>query len=73
MRPAGGFTTEMIDYSQSVDVYQIYADMVAYDACRHTYIGPQAFLRLCGTPVRIYSMRIRWINCAVPAGPTCAA
>ena len=29
MRPAGGFTTEMIDYSQSVDVYQIYADMVA--------------------------------------------
>lgn len=43
MRPAGGFTTEMINYSQSVDVYQIYADMVAYDACHHTYIGPKQF------------------------------
>ena len=43
MRPAGGFTTEMIDYGQSVDVYQIYADMVAYDACRHAYIGPKRF------------------------------
>lgn len=43
MRPAGGFTTEMINYSQSVDVYQIYADMVAFDQCRHTYIGPRRF------------------------------
>lgn len=37
MRPAGGFTTEMMNYGQGVDVYQLYADMVAYDAIRHTY------------------------------------
>lgn len=44
MRPAGGFTTEMMNYGQSVDVYQIYADMVAYDLRKHIYIGPK---RLC--------------------------
>lgn len=44
MRPAGGFTTEMINFGQSVDVYQIYADMVAFDERRHTYEGQK---RLC--------------------------
>lgn len=28
MRPAGGYTPDMMNYSQSLDVYQIYADMV---------------------------------------------
>lgn len=31
MRPAGGYTPDMMDYAHSVDVYQIYADMVRYD------------------------------------------
>lgn len=28
MRPAGGYTPDMMNYSQSLDVYQIYTDMV---------------------------------------------
>ncbi len=43
MRPAGGFTTEMMNFGQSTDVYQLYADMVAFDECRHTYEGPQQY------------------------------
>ncbi len=31
MRPAGGYTPDMMNYAHSVDVYQIWADMVAYD------------------------------------------
>ena len=31
MRPAGGYTPDMIDFSHSIDVYQIYADMVTKD------------------------------------------
>ena len=34
MRPAGGYTPDMMDYAHSLDVYQIYADMVAYDERR---------------------------------------
>ena len=34
MRPAGGYTPDMMDFAHSTDVYQIYADMVAYDARR---------------------------------------
>ena len=31
MRPAGGSTPDMINYAYSTDVFQIWADMVAYD------------------------------------------
>ena len=31
MRPAGGWTPDMYNYANSVDVYSIWADMVAYD------------------------------------------
>ena len=31
MRPAGGYTPEMYNYSQQTDVYKIWADMVAFD------------------------------------------
>ena len=31
MRPAGGYTPDMIDYAHSTDVYKIWADMVCYD------------------------------------------
>ncbi len=31
MRPAGGYTPDMINFAHSTDVYKIWADMVAYD------------------------------------------
>ena len=31
MRPAGGYTPDMMDFAHATDVYQIYADMVAFD------------------------------------------
>ena len=31
MRPAGGHDPDMMNYSQSIDVFQIYAEMVAHD------------------------------------------
>lgn len=34
MRPAGGYTPDMINYAHSTDVYQIWADMVAFDGRR---------------------------------------
>ena len=38
MRPAGGYTPEMYNYSQETDVYKIWADMVAFD-CNTKAIG----------------------------------
>ena len=34
MRPAGGYTPDMMDYAHSLDVYQIWADMVTWDERR---------------------------------------
>ena len=34
MRPAGGYTPDMMDFAHSTDVYKIYADMVCCDASR---------------------------------------
>ncbi len=34
MRPAGGYTPDMMDFAHSTDVYRIYADMVCFDARR---------------------------------------
>ena len=31
MRPPGGYTPDMMNFAHSTDVYQIYADMVAFD------------------------------------------
>ena len=31
MRPAGGYTPDMMDYAHNTDVYEIWAEMVAYD------------------------------------------
>ena len=31
MRPAGGYTPDMMDFAHSTDVYQIWADMVTAD------------------------------------------
>ena len=42
MRPAGGYTPDMMNFAHSTDVYQIYADMVAYDASSKPQ-GPDHF------------------------------
>ena len=34
MRPPGGYTPDMMNYAHSTDVYQIYADMAAFDERR---------------------------------------
>ncbi len=36
MRPCGGFTPDMINYSSSTNVYKIWADMIAYDSTQVT-------------------------------------
>lgn len=48
MRPAGGFTPDMLNFGQSADVYQIWADMVAFDELRHTYDGPHTYCIYAG-------------------------
>ena len=42
MRPAGGYTPDMMNFAHSTDVYQIYADMVAHDDRRKPE-GPEHF------------------------------
>ena len=34
MRPAGGYSPDMMNYTHSTNVFQIWADMVAFDECR---------------------------------------
>ncbi len=42
MRPAGGYTPDMMDYAHSTDVYKIWADMVAFDES-HVVQGEQFY------------------------------
>ena len=59
MRPAGGFTPDMLNFSQSVDVYQIWADMVAFDEMRHEYDGPRSYCVYAGRRDEVeYSMNL---------------
>ena len=48
MRPAGGYTPDMLNFSQSADVYRIWADMVAFDQLRHVYNGPHRYCVYAG-------------------------
>ncbi|MBR4500373.1 MAG: ATP-grasp domain-containing protein [Clostridia bacterium] len=48
MRPAGGFTPDMLNFSQSADCYQIWADMVAFDGAVHDYPGKHYYCVCCG-------------------------
>ena len=48
MRPAGGFTPDMLNYSQSADDYQIWADMIAFDGVVHDYPGKHYYCVYCG-------------------------
>ena len=43
MRPAGGYTTDMINFAHSCDVYQIYADMVTASRNLQTISGPDRY------------------------------
>ena len=42
MRPAGGYTPDMMNFAHSANVYQIYADMVAFDENRQP-VNPQQY------------------------------
>lgn len=42
MRPAGGYTPDMINFAHSTDIYKIWADMVAYGES-HTSQGEQYY------------------------------
>ena len=49
MRPAGGYTPDLFNYANSVDCYQIWADMVCYDEVRHQNLdGPHYFCVYAG-------------------------
>lgn len=43
MRPGGGYTPDMINFANSFDIYQLWADMVAYDKIKHTYNGDKYY------------------------------
>ena len=43
MRPAGGYTPDMINYAASADYYQLWADMVCFDRAMHTYNAPHQY------------------------------
>jgi hypothetical protein len=44
MRPAGGYTPEMISLSRSVSVYKIWADVMAFDENRQDVSGERFFV-----------------------------
>lgn len=49
MRPAGGYTPDMINFANSVDCYQIWADMVSYDKVIHQDMnGPKHYCVYAG-------------------------
>jgi hypothetical protein len=48
MRPAGGYTPDMINFAHSCDVYQMWADMVAFDEIRHQPDGADRFCMFTG-------------------------
>lgn len=48
MRPAGGYTPDMINYATSADYYQLWADMICFDEPRHGYDGQRYFCAYIG-------------------------
>ena len=48
MRPAGGYTPDMMNYAHSVDVYQIWANMVAFNERRFEQNEPSHFCVYAG-------------------------
>ena len=47
MRPPGGYTPDMMNYAHQTDVYQIWADMVAFDEARKP-LGESAYIGYVG-------------------------
>jgi hypothetical protein len=43
MRPAGGFTPDLIDYANSVSCYEIWADVICYDENRQNLSLPKYY------------------------------
>jgi len=43
MRPAGGYTPDLIDYANSVSCYEIYADVVCFDENRQDMTKPKYY------------------------------
>jgi biotin carboxylase len=48
MRPAGGYTPDMMNYAHSVDVYQIWANMVAFNERRFEQNQPSHYCVYAG-------------------------
>ncbi len=48
MRPAGGYTPDLFDFANELDVYKIWADMVAYDRCTVPVNRPHHYCAFCG-------------------------
>ena len=47
MRPAGGYTPDMYNYANNTDVYQIWADMVAFDEIRNANLNENLEKNYC--------------------------
>ena len=47
MRPAGGYTPDMYNYANNTDVYQIWADMVAFDEIRNANLNDDLEKKYC--------------------------
>ncbi len=48
MRPPGGYAPELANFANSVDVYKIWADMIAFDSSLVPLNGPHYFCGFCG-------------------------
>ena len=48
MRPSGGYSPDMYDFANEVDVYKLWADMVAFDKCTIPLNRPHHFCAFCG-------------------------
>ena len=48
MRPPGGYAPELANFANSVDVYKIWADMIAYDSTLVPMNGPHFFCGFVG-------------------------
>ncbi|MCR5506122.1 MAG: ATP-grasp domain-containing protein [Bacilli bacterium] len=49
MRPAGGYTPDLINFANSVNCYQIWADVMAFDEVRHDYSGLPHYFAGCAS------------------------
>ena len=48
MRPSGGISPDMMNFANELDVYRIWADMVAFDESTMDMSRPHHFAGFCG-------------------------